>query len=395
MTVVNLKDFVFFQEGPGVRKSQYTTNGIKLLNVGNIQNGRIQLSNTNTYISEYEANGKYKHFLADEGDLIIASSGIKPDDFNKKVAFISKEHLPLCMNTSTIRFKSKDVKLLDLNYLKYFFMSNYFKNQVKFYVTGSAQLNFGPSHLNKMKLLLPTLTDQKLIVDHLEKIEQLKDKRELNIQRCDELVKSIFYDMFGDPIKNNKNWELEPLNKICDVRDGTHESPKYISEGYPLITSKNLTKGIIDFSEVNFISKVDFDNVSKRSKVDAGDILMPMIGTIGNPLIVSENLPKFAIKNVALIKFTKTSVSNIYIKQLLGGPYFNSITAGNNRGGTQKFISLGDIRNIFIPLPPKSLQDEFAKKVGVIEKLKEKQIKSKDEIDNLFNCLMQKYFTGE
>lgn len=206
MTVVNLKDFVFFQEGPGVRKSQYTTNGVKLLNVGNIQNGRIQLSNTNTYISKDEANGKYKHFLVDEGDLIIASSGIKPNDFNKKVAFIHKEHLPLCMNTSTIRFKSKDAKLLDLNYLKYFFMSDYFKNQVKFYVTGSAQLNFGPSHLEKVIIDIPIdKKEQTAIATVLSDMDAEIEKLENKLNKYRQIKTGMMQQLLTGKIRLLKN----------------------------------------------------------------------------------------------------------------------------------------------------------------------------------------------
>src|SRR5690606_40840918 len=84
---VPLPELLFFQEGPGVRNSQYTSSGIKLLNVANLQNGRLDLSTSDRYISEEEAMGRYKHFLVDEGDLIIASSGIKVEYFDKKMGF--------------------------------------------------------------------------------------------------------------------------------------------------------------------------------------------------------------------------------------------------------------------------------------------------------------------
>ncbi len=392
MTVVNLKDFVFFQEGPGVRKSQYTTNGIKLLNVGNIQNGRIQLSNTNTYISEDEANGKYKHFLVDEGDLIIASSGIKPDDFNKKVAFISKEHLPLCMNTSTIRFKSKDVKLLNLNYLKYFFMSNYFKSQVKFYVTGSAQLNFGPSHLNKMKLLLPTLTDQKLIVDHLEKIEQLKDKREQNIQRCDELIKSIFYDMFGDPVKNEKNWPKYKIEELCDTNSGgtpNRSKKEYYNGDIPWIKSGELNQGYI-YSAEEYISKLGLDNSSAKL-IPNNTVLLAMYGATAGKVGF---LKITAATNQAICAISpKRDLNKIYLYfylKTLEKQFINSSIGGGQPNISQKIIKRTDIL-----VPPIDIQTKFGEKLQLIEKFKEKQVKSKEEIDNLFNCLMQKYFNGE
>src|SRR3989344_3767455 len=150
---------------------------------------------------------------------------------------------------------------------------------------------------------------------------------------------------------NKIEWKEEKLGEICDVRDGTHASPKYVNDGYPLITSKNLNKGFIDFSEINLISKFDFNEINRRSKVDSGDIIMPMIGTIGNPVIVPKNIREFAIKNVALIKLKNPNISNNYIKFILDSPYFDKATAQYNRGGTQKFIALGDIRNIKIPIP--------------------------------------------
>ena len=147
---INISDVLWFQEGPGVRNTQYTTDGVKLLNVTNLINGNVDTTNTNRYISKEEAYGKYKHFLADEGDLVIASSGIKVEYFDKKMGFIRKEQLPLCMNTSTIRFKVTDEKRLSIRYFMYYLKSNHFKEQLGQQITGSAQLNFGQSHLKKM-----------------------------------------------------------------------------------------------------------------------------------------------------------------------------------------------------------------------------------------------------
>ena len=112
-------------------------------NIETLNNNILNLSSTETYISEEEAYGVYKHFLVDEGDLLISCSGINSESFKKKIAFVKKEHLPLCMNTSTMRFKNLKNKLL-LEYLYFFFQtlfwnkklkknSFYFGNRVKFY----------------------------------------------------------------------------------------------------------------------------------------------------------------------------------------------------------------------------------------------------------------------
>ena len=153
----------WYQEGPGVRKHQFKETGVKLFNGTNIQQSRIDLSNTSTCISSEEAYGPYSHFLADSGDLVIACSGISVERFDEKIAFINEAHLPLCMNTSTMRFKVKSEATACLTFMRYFMMSDLFKNQIRRQITGSAQLNFGPSHMAKCFIPMPPLEEQKKI----------------------------------------------------------------------------------------------------------------------------------------------------------------------------------------------------------------------------------------
>ena len=139
-----------------------------------------------------------------------------------------------------------------------------------------------------------------------------------------------------------EDWEQCKLSDVADVRDGTHDSPKFYNDGFPLVTSKNLKGGSIDFSDCSFISEQDFNEINKRSKVDPGDILFGMIGTIGNPAIVEHT--GFAIKNVALIK-EGNIINNRFIYHLLSSEVFENYIARENAGGTQKFIALNQIRN--------------------------------------------------
>ena len=143
--------------------------------------------------------------------------------------------------------------------------------------------------------------EQCSIATILDKISDLIALRKRQLDKLDELVKARFVEMFGDLLSNTMHWTFKPLAELCDVRDGTHDSPKYYSTGYPLLTSKNFTNGFVDFSNASLISKEDFDAINQRSKVGYGDIVMPMIGTIGHPVIIDTN-QLFAIKNVALIK---------------------------------------------------------------------------------------------
>lgn len=250
------------------------------------------------------------------------------------------------------------------------------------------------SDLLNIKIALPPLETQQQIVEELDCLSSIMEKQKKQLGELDNLAQSIFYDMFGDPIENEKGWEVKNLDEVCDVRDGTHDSPKYLLySDYILITSKNIANGKLDFTNANYISKSDFDKINLRSKVDKGDILMAMIGTIGNPIIVNSDNINFCIKNMALIKLTPDSlVHRLYLHSLLSSKSFDELVKRINKGGTQKFIALGTIRKLIIPVPPLPLQEEFASKVEAIEKQKELIKKSIKETEDLFNSRMDYYF---
>ena len=147
-----------------------------------------------------------------------------------------------------------------------------------------------------------------------------------------------------------KNWVIKKLGDVYDVRDGTHDSPKYVKEGYALITSKNLKNDNLNYDNVNYITEQDYININKRSKVDVGDVLFAMIGTIGNPIVIKHE-PDFAIKNVALFKVPKNQDS-YFLKYYLDSGLVIERMIKDAKGATQKFVGLGYLRNFEIPLPP-------------------------------------------
>ena len=134
-----------------------------------------------------------------------------------------------------------------------------------------------------------------------------------------------------------------------DVRDGTHDTPRYVSEGVPLVTSKNLSNGRIDFSTAKLISKQDSDAINQRSKVDSGDIMYAMIGSIGNPVLY-RGADEFSIKNMALFKCVPDGMYMEYVYWFLVLAQEDMKKAAS--GGVQSFVSLGYLRNYLIPVPP-------------------------------------------
>ena len=176
--VVKLENFSFYQEGPGIRNWQYIDdNGIKFINIKCINDFDIQLSDANM-ISQEEAFGIYKHFLVEERDILVSTSGSLG-----RMAIARKNHLPLCMNTSVIRFRPKNER--NYPYLFCYLMSNNFKNTIMSMASGSAQLNFGPTHIKQIQIALPNdeelesfnKTSQPLIdylLNSFDKIDKLK-----------------------------------------------------------------------------------------------------------------------------------------------------------------------------------------------------------------------------
>ena len=159
------------------------------------------------------------------------------------------------------------------------------------------------------------------------------------------------------------SWKWVRISDVLDVRDGTHDTPKYVADGIPLITSKNISNGKLDFTNINFISKDDFEKINERSKVDKGDIIFAMIGTIGNPVLVDTDT-KFSIKNVALLKhFTDKLNMDFILDYLL---VLQVIWNSNATGAVQKFVSLRKIRKSVLPLPPFKEQKKIVRKIDQI-----------------------------
>ena len=381
----------------------------KLNEIFKLQMGKTPARNNSNYWTDGKYNwisiadlGTYQKYTENTKEKIsecaVHDSGIKVVPANTVImsfklslgkTAITKE--PVYTNEAIMAFVPTGKYDVFPDYFYYLFAGKNWSEETNRAVMGST---LNKATLSEISVVVPPIDEQRKIAAVLDKVSNLITKRRQQLDKLDLLIKARFVEMFGDLIINKQEWKFSPLSKLCDVRDGTHDSPEYIDSGYPLLTSKNFTSGVIDFLNCNLISKEDFDRINQRSKVDVGDIVMPMIGTIGNPIIVNTERP-FAIKNVALIKFNGSNVSNIFVKEILDSEYFKHIISSTNRGGTQKFVALGDIRKLPIPIVPLGLQNQFATFVEQTEKTKISISRSLEKLETLKKALMQEYFGGE
>lgn len=194
---VLLTDYVWFQEGPGVRSVDFTDEGTILLTGSNINDNTISFGyKSDRHISNELASGKYAHFMCDKDDILVVSSAIDPEKFDKKVVVVGVDK-KYCLNTGIIRFKPNK-QYLTLGYFREFLKTDYFKHQVSSEMRGIAQMHFGPSHLKQMTILLPDSIERQV---EFEAFVQQIDKSKLSVQQSidqlETLKKSLMQKYFG------------------------------------------------------------------------------------------------------------------------------------------------------------------------------------------------------
>ena len=374
-----LTDAFWFQEGPGVRNWQFTTSGIKLLNVANIEKGgTLNLEKTDRHLDETEVAKKYSHFLVDAGDLVIASSGISFDDdglLRTRGAFVREENLPLCLNTSTIRFKAID-GMSDLRFLKLWLNGREFRSQITKFVTGTAQQNFGPSHLKATKITLPPLAEQRRIAEVLDRAEALRAKRRAALAQLDSLTQSLFLDLFGDPISNPRKWPQENLETFFHFRTGKLDSNAAVASGqYPFFTC----------------SRDDF-------RIDTFAFDCEALLLAGNNASADYSVKYYkgkfnAYQRTYVITLRDERNSYDYARFVL--EHRLGELKRMSKGTGTKYLTMELLNRIRVPVPPIPLQREFARRVTAVEALKTAQRASLAELDALFATLQHRAFRGE
>lgn len=186
--IEKLTNFVYFQEGPGVRTVDFTNEGTILLTGSNINNNEISFGyKSDRFISNELAFGKYAHFMCDLNDILVVSSAIAPEKFDEKVVIV-KEDKKYCLNTGIIRFKP-NLKFLTRRYFVEFLKSEYFKKQVAKNMKGIAQMHFGPSHLKTMSIIVPNSLEKQI---EFETFAQQVDKLKFTVQKSLEETQTLF-----------------------------------------------------------------------------------------------------------------------------------------------------------------------------------------------------------
>lgn len=285
---------------------------------------------------------------------------------------------------------------IDAKYLFYLLLTNKFLDKLELLQSGSSYPAVRDHDILDQVILLPPLETQRRIVAILEKAEETKRLRAQADELADRLIHSVFLEMFGDPVANPMGWDIKSIEDICDrITDGEHATPKRTEKGIYLLSARNIQNHKFDLEDVDFIGNDEYERISKRIIPQVDDVLISCSGTIGRVTRVKQHFKFQLVRSVALIRPITSIVDPTYLEysfdtNLIKGQIDRAVNQSS-----QANLFQGKIKKLSIPLPPIHLQQQFAYFVERVELMRQSQSRSVQEIDDLFNALMQKAFTGE
>ena len=225
-----------------------------------------------------------------------------------------------------------------------------------------------------------------------QKLSNMEKEHQEELAHTTSLFPSEFED--SELGKIPRNWSCIKINELFEVRDGTHDSPKKSNEGFHLITSRHIIGGKLDTSKSYLISEEDYIKINKRSKVDVNDILITMIGTVGETLLIM-NEPNYAIKNIGLFKTSQNHKWRFYMDQCLKCSKMERYMKARLAGTTQKYLSLTELRNLPILKISQDLLSVFNNLVCAnYELINSNRIKNQT-LESLRDTLLPKLLVGE
>ena len=231
--------------------------------------------------------------------------------------------------------------------------------------------------------------EQLKIVELLDKVNEVIEKRKEELEDLDELIKARFVEMFGDVPEEEK----VTIAEICKIiTDGTHQPPKFTDTGIPFLLVSNIITNDICYDAEKFISEETYAELIKRTPIEIGDILLSTVGSYGHPAIVKTDRRFCFQRHIAYLKPKSDMVKSEYLHGAILSDDVQRQIDKRVKGIAQKTLNLSEIRKIRLPLPPMKLQEKFTTFVAQTDKSKAVVQKALDETQLLFDSLMQKYF---
>lgn len=320
------------------------------------------------------------------GDIIVST--VRPN--LKNVAVIKQHDSNLVVSSGFCVLRTTDD--IERNYLFRYITSDIFTQHLMKLTTGANYPAVRDLDVRDSTIPLPPLSTQLAIVSELDKIKELIRLKKEQLKDFDNLAQSLFYEMFGDPVENEKGWDVKKLKDISrEIGDGLHGTPEYseVDTGCYFINGNNLENGTIVIKEN---TKMVSEKTKAKHYIEMDDftILVSINGTLGKVAFYNgENV--ILGKSACYIKLEAYNDKK-YIFELLKSDYFKRYAESECTGTTIRNVSLKSMRNFRCPLPPLPLQRLFAQRIEQIEREKSEVQKSIQDLETLLASRMQYWF---
>ena len=280
-------------------------------------------------------------------------------------------------------------------YLLYYLKSPATIKYIDSIATGTVRLNLKLSMLKDFSIPLPSLSEQQSIVAELDKINELISLKKAQLSDLDALAQSIFYDMFGDPIENEKGWEVKKLKDIvaddCSISYGIVQPGDGVDNGVPVVRPVDMTHTFVKRSGLKQTTKEISDSY-KRTILKGNEILMCVRGTTGLVALATEDIKDCNVTRGVTPIECNADNSRLYIYHLLLTAGIQQYIANYTKGIALKQINMQDVREIPLITPPLSLQQNFAKRIELIEQQKAQISSTIKDLETLLASRMQYWF---
>lgn len=329
------------------------------------------------------------------GDLILEKSGGGPKQPVGRVIPFEIEQGEYSFSNFTALLRVKEKNKLNYRFL-YLCLFHFYKSgkteSLQSNTTGIRNLDFNAYKL--LKILMPPLTTQEQIVKELDTLSDIIAKKKAQLAELDTLAQATFYGMFGDPVENEKGWDVKRIKEVCSKIYGGGTPSKNISSYYEdgtilWVTPKDMKYKYISDSQIK-ITTQGLSNSSVKL-IPIGAILMVLrSGILKHTLPVAIAKKELTVNQDLKAFICNSCISNIYMHGCLKA--FEDYLLTNVRAVTADNIEFSIIKNLKIPIPPLSLQNQFAQRIEAIEQQKVLIQQSIDDVQQLFDYTMDKYF---
>lgn len=381
-----IKDITsLFTDGDWIESKDQSESGIRLIQTGNIGDGfYIGKEDRPHFISE-ETFERLKCTEIFEGDCLISRL---PQPLGRSCLLPKLDCRAItAVDCSILRFKN----ICNPYYFVYYTQSFKYQNTVDINATGTTRKRISRKNLENIPIPLPPLSTQQSIVSELDSLSKIIADCKETLKDYDALEQSIFYDMFGDPVKNDKGWEVKELKSLCrEIGDGLHGTPEYLdNSNLYFVNGNNLNDGFIEIKE-NTKSVTENAYEQYYIELDEKTLLISINGTLGKVAFYRNE--KIILGKSACYLKVGNDIDIIYLYRLLSSHYFRNYMESECTGTTIRNVSLKTMRNYNCPLPPLALQQTFASKIEAIEQMKVETKKALQEAETLFQARMDYWF---